>query len=129
MEQVGTGLTTLDQIGLIDPKHEALIGAAGFHQRSVELHGIDQQQVAGPQTVDLSLHPVLHLTAQKEIDLIKFMVMDLHGPRLGIHIMENLKFRPLHILPRIKALYSVPHSHPSKLILQQDLQCVKQLIQ
>ena len=68
----------------------------------MQLHRVDEDQISDLGMVQLALHPVLHLAAEKEVNLKKVVVMYLHVRQTLIPVMEDFVIRPAHTLPRIK---------------------------
>ena len=104
--QAGLGGGKLVEKGLIDPENDPLVrrgdllGDPGL----VKLQGADEQHVPGQKVVNAALDGVVHVAAQKEIDLKKVVVMELHIVQLGVTVVEDLKALGQHVLPGVKGL-------------------------
>ena len=62
----------------------------------------DIKQIPGLRLVQLPLHPVLHLAAEEQINLIKIVVMHLHIRELLIPVVEYFVVCPPHTLPGVE---------------------------
>jgi len=79
--------------------------------------------------INAALNAEFHLTAHEKIDLIEIVVMDRHVSLARAFIMENFESLAAHVLPWIKMLCSLLHGVHLAIIIQQELQCVKQYTQ
>ena len=70
----------------------------------VQLHGADEQDVAGQQAVDAALDAVFHTAVQKQVDLVKIMMVQRDLAQLGIAVAEDLVSRAQHVLALRKIL-------------------------
>ena len=140
MEWVGRGVKTADQafrslvetfqICLADPQNNPFVGLfSGVEDGLVKLHGVDENQISILGMIQLALHPILHLATEEKVDFKKIMVVNLYIRGLLVPIVKNFIIGPAHVLARIEQLGTLPHTITSKMILAQELQCVKQSLQ
>ena len=63
----------------VQPQHNALITDAPLREAGlVQLIGVDQQNIAGLQMIVAALYNIVHTAVQKQIDLVKIMVVQHH---------------------------------------------------
>ena len=95
-----------------DPEHDPLVGVpVRMDDGLVQLQRADQQQIPRLQLVGLALHQIIHTSPQKEIHLVKIMVVQCHRPQVPVLIIEDFIAVTLHFLPGVEMLESIWHGN------------------
>lgn len=108
-----------------NPEDNPFIGLkACINNRLVKFKRADEQNVARLELVTLPFNLIFHLTADKEINFIKIMVMECNRTRLAVKVVEDFKRVFLHLLTGIEPFDKFFHPNVLlNIIVQQDLQC------